>query len=495
MPAGKDEASGVVRHIAFDLGAESGRAILGSFVDGGLHLEELHRWSSRNTEVHGTRYWDVLYIFSEMKAGLRKYVERYGGRVDGVGVDTWGVDFGVLGESGQMLQNPVQYRDRRTDGMPEKCYEIVSRARIYEITGIQFMSINTLYQLRALQETAPEVLRAGKTLLMMPDVLHYFLSGSKQCEYTMASTSQLLDVHARDWSEELFDAFGLPLEIMPEVVQPGTVAGALDAGVAKETGLKHAPVILPCSHDTGSAVLAVPAEGENWGYISCGTWSLMGVELDAPLTSPAALEAGFTNEGGIGGTIRFLKNIAGLWVYQQARAAWARRGEEYSYAELTEMAAGAPAFQTVIDIDAPLFLNPDDMLDAIARYCKDSGQAPPEGVAAAARAILEGVALRYAVALHRLEGVLGKPLEKIHMVGGGIQNELLCQFASDAMNRPVIAGPVEASAMGNLLTQAIGSGCIADAAAARSLVTAATSPKVYTPRDAARWRPVVERFV
>lgn len=479
------------RYIAFDLGAESGRAIAGTFSESGaLTLDELHRWPSRNTEAAGTRYWDVLYIFEEMKEALRAYANRFGGHADGIGVDTWGVDYGILGPSGQLLQNPVQYRDHRTDGMVEEAFKTVSRDAIYAETGIQFMQINTLYQLLALKRDAPEVLREGATLLLMGDLLHYFLSGKKCCEYTNASTSQLLDVKARTWSESLISSFGLPRTIFPNIVEPGTVLGPLLDGVVRETGVR-APVIAPATHDTAAAVIAAPGEGEDWAYISCGTWSLIGVEAPTPITGAAALAANFTNEGGVGGTIRFLKNIMGLWVFQQARAAWRRRGEEYGYSELTAMASEATPFATVLNVDDPLFLNPADMLDAIARHCADTGQAPPAGPAATSRAIIEGLALRYAVKLAELERCTGRSLNRIHMIGGGIQNELLCQLTADATGRPVIAGPVEATAMGNLAIQHMAKGHLADREAVRRCIAAAAGLKSYEPLHQAAWRPIL----
>jgi len=482
------------RYLAFDLGAESCRAIVGTFERGSISLEELHRWPTRNEQVGETRFWDILYIFGELKNSLRKYRDKYGPDLEGMAVDSWGVDFGILGESGNLLQNPVHYRDHRTDGILEKAFEVVSREAMYRETGIQLMQINTLFQLWSMKAGAPEVLREGRTFLMISDLLHYFLSGVRRCEYTNASTTQLLNVESRQWSQMLLDAFGLPGHIMPEIVEPGTILGPLDAGIAADVGLSSANVIAPCTHDTASAVLAVPATGEDWAYISCGTWSLMGLEMPAPITSDAALSGDFTNECGIGRTITFLKNIVALWLLQRCRAMWARRGDVYEYAELTDMARSAPAFAAVIDVRDPVFLNPQDMIDAIGVHCKSSGQQPPEGVASTVRSILEGIALSYAVTLTELERVTGRRINRIHMVGGGIQNELLCRLASDATGREVIAGPVEATAMGNVATQAIATGLLPDPTAARKLTAKAASPKVFEPQDTGPWRPLVERL-
>ena len=476
------------RFLAIDMGAESARAIVGHVGEDALEMEEIHRWASRNVTVHGTQYWDILYMFSEIKNALGLYVQKFGPTLEGIGIDSWGVDFGILGASGQLLQNPVQYRDHRTDGLMEKASETLSREDLYAETGIAFMPFNTLYQLWSLKGAAPELLREGKTFLMMSDMLHYFLSGTAACEYTNASTTQLLDVRTHQWSEKIFGDFELPLDIMPEILQPGTVLGPLHMDICAETGITHCDVITPCTHDTASAVLAVPAEdGDDWAYISCGTWSLMGAELASPITDPEALAANFTNEGGHGNTIRFLKNIMGLWVLQGARAAWAKRGETYEYAELTEMAKHAPAFEVILNIDDPIFYNPDDMLDAVAEHCKVTGQSPPTAIAATARAILEGLAFRYALTLKDLENATKHTYSRIHMVGGGIQNELLCQMASDAMGRVAIAGPVEGTAIGNIVTQAIGKGVIKDRVAARRLISNSVTLKTYEPDNHAKW--------
>lgn len=482
------------RYMAIDMGAESARAIVGHFEDGSLRLEEIHRWPSRNATVAGTEYWDLLFIFSEIKHALREYGLKYGSKLAGIGIDSWGVDFGVLGESGQLLQNPVRYRDHRTDGLMEKAKSVMTHEAIYEETGIAFMQFNTLYQLWAMQKSAPEVLREGRTFLMMSDMLHYFLSGVAKCEYTNASTGQLLNVHSRQWSNKIFEAFKLPRSMMPEIAEPGTILGPLTEEVAADVGLDRIPVITPCTHDTASAVLAVPATTADWAFISCGTWSLMGAELPSPVASEAALAANFTNEGGYGHTIRFLKNIMGLWVLQQARAAWARQGETYEYADLAERARASKPFATVLNIDDQGFYNPANMLDAVTEHCRATGQEPPADVGATVRAITEGLALRYAVTLRQMEQVTGRRFETIHMVGGGIQNELLCQLASDAMGRPVVAGPVEGTALGNIATQAMATGQLADHAAARSLIASITDLKVYEPGDGKPWQPLIEKF-
>jgi rhamnulokinase len=388
----------------------------------------------------------------------------------------------------------VQYRDHRTDGLLEAARDVMPHETIYEKTGIAFLQFNTLYQLWALARSKSEVLRSAKTFLMMPDLVHYCLCGVAACEYTNASTTQLIGALSREWDPVLFEAFGLPRDIMPDIVPPGTVLGPLDADIAHAAGLNAPKVITPCTHDTASAVLAVPTTSTDSVYISCGTWSLMGAELDSPLTTPQAWAHNFTNEGGYANTIRFLKNIMGLWVFQQARASWAQRGQEFSYAELVAMAEEAPPFSVVLNIDDPIFFNPDDMLDAIDAHCRATGQTPPTDVATTARGILEGLALRYAVTLHELETVTGRAFSRIHLVGGGTQNSLLCQLASDATGRPLVAGPTEATALGNIVTQAIATGALPDHHAGRALIARVTDTQTYEPKTPETWEPLRERF-
>ncbi len=482
------------RFLAFDLGAESGRAIVGTLDGDRVSLEELHRWPSRNAEIHGVRYWDVLYIFAEMKEALARYARQYGPELAGIGVDTWGVDFGLLGPSGQLLQNPLHYRDHATDAILEPAFNIMPRDELYRRTGIQFMQINTLYQLHALRQRAPEVLDAASTFLTIPDVFNYMLCGRKACEYTEASTTQLLDVHQRTWDADILEAFGLRRELFPEVVPPGTVLGPLSEAIRAETGIGQTAVVAPCTHDTGSAVAAAPAAGSDWAYLSCGTWSLLGAEVDEPRATEEALRHNFTNEGGYGRTIRLLKNIMGLWVLQECRAAWERRGQQYSYHELAVWANDSEPFATLLNIDDPAFLNPPDMLEAIAAQCMATNQAVPEKPGAVARAVLEGLAIRYADVVGRLEAIMGTEVNTLHMLGGGIQNELLCQFTCDAINRTVIAGPVEATAMGNIAVQAIAQGALSGLAEARELIGRSSELKRYEPRAAASWQQQLARF-
>jgi len=483
-------------YLAFDLGAESSRAIVGWLEEGRIQFEELHRFPTRNVQVQDRLYWDILYIFSEMQEAIAKFVRQFGPECAGIGVDTWGVDFGILGESGELLQNPVAYRDHRTDGIVERAFEeILPAEELYGRAGIQFLQFNSIFQLWALSQTAPEVLREAKTFLTVPDLLHYFLSGVAKCEYTEASTSSMLDVYTRDWDRELIEKFGVPTDMLPEIVPPGTVLGPILPHLSRVTGIHpETPIITPCTHDTGSAVVAVPAGEGSWGYLSCGTWSLLGAELPEPNTSELALAHNFTNEGGYGRTIRFLKNIMGLWVLQECRRAWERRGEQYSYAELTKWASESKPFQVVINIDEPGFLNPDDMLETIAEQCARTGQTMPAEPGAVTRAVLEGLAIRYAIVVDQLEEAIGRDFEVLHIVGGGTQNKLLCQLTADATGMPAVCGPVEATALGNLAVQMMAKGDIADIAEARRIIAESSEIERFEPRDIEAWKDAHLRF-
>jgi len=481
-------------YIAFDLGAESGRAIKGEVRDGRLVIREVHRFLNTPVPVHGTIRWDVLGLLGNLREGLRSCARDAGADPAGVGVDTWGVDFGLLDESGELLTNPVHYRDRRTEGMIELACEIVGRERIYAITGIAFHPFNTLFQLLALHRADPPWLRAARTMLMMPDLMHYFLCGARSAEYTIASTSQLLDARTRNWSDELCESLGLRRDLLPPTVEPGTVLGTLTQETQRECGIGAVPVVAPASHDTGSAFAAVPATGKEWVTLSCGTWSVMGIEIRSPRTDRACLERNFANEGAVDGKIRLLKNIMGLWVLQECRRSWAREGQELDYATLTAEAAEAAAFPCILDIDDAAFYAPEDMRAAIAQFCARTGQRMPEDRGALVRAIIEGIALRYRAVLGELEEIIGRQMPVIHMVGGGTQNRLLCQMAADATGRPVVAGPVEATAIGNIVMQMVGTGELASVAEGRELIRRSVAPEHYEPRDTDAWDEAFARY-
>jgi rhamnulokinase len=479
--------------LAFDLGAESGRGVLGLLEGGRLRLEVIHRFPNGPVRTLDTLHWDVLRLYSEMLHTLRLCASGHGS-LDGLGVDTWGVDFALLGRGGTLLGNPRHYRDPHTEGVMERAFARVGAAEVFRRTGIQFMRFNTLFQLLALQEARSPLLDAAQTLLFMPDLFHYFFTGIKVNEYTDASTSQLLDPATRSWAGDLVGAFGLPGAILGTLVQPGTVLGPLRPAVAAETGLNPAPVIAPASHDTASAIAAVPASGSSWAYLSSGTWSLLGVELPAPLVNEQVRAANCTNEGGVGGSVRFLKNIMGLWLVQECRRAWERAGTPYSYDELTRLAAAAPPFVSLVDPDDPSFILPADMPAALADYCRRTGQPAPADPGATVRCALESLALCYRWVLERLEALTGRRAEVIHVVGGGSQNALLNQMTADACGRPVLAGPAEATAAGNVLVQALGLGVLGSLAEAREVVRRSFEVRTFMPRQADAWARPWERF-
>ncbi len=479
--------------LAFDLGAESGRGILGSFDGARLRLEVLHRFSNGAVPTLDALHWDVLHLHNEMLQSLRLCAAKHGA-LDGVGVDTWGVDFALLGRDGALLGNPRHYRDPHTEGVMEEAFARVPRDEIFRRTGIQFMRFNTLFQLLAMRRDRSPLLDAAETLLFMPDLFHYWLTGIKVNEYTDASTSQMLDPHARTYAYELIQSFGLPTKILGTLVQPGTVLGPLRPSVLRDTGINAAPAIAPASHDTASAVVAVPASARSWAYISSGTWSLMGVELPQPLVGEAARAANFTNEGGVAGTTRFLKNIMGLWLVQECRRAWERAGTSHGYDELMRLAETATPFACLVNPNDPSFILPANMPAALADYCRCSGQPAPDGVGGTVRCALESLALCYRWVLERLEALSGQRVEVIHIVGGGSQNALLNQFTADACDRPVVAGPVEATAIGNVLVQALGVGVLGSLSEAREVVRRSFEVRTFEPLRPDAWREPYERF-
>ncbi len=429
-----------------------------------------------------------------MLEGLRRAAHR-GGPPDSVGVDTWGVDFGLIDRHGLPLMDPVCYRDARTEGMVERAFARVSREEIFRRTGLQFLALNTLFQLLAMVEQESAILPVADRLLFMPDLFHYWLCGSKTAEYTIASTSQMLHAVARAWDRELLDRLGIPHRFLPDLVEPGTRLGALRPSVAEETGLPPGvQVICPAAHDTASAVVATPGEGDDWGFLSAGTWCLLGAEVPRPYLEPAVLEAGFSNEGGVRGTIRLLRNITGLWLVQECRRFWAGEGRDYSYAELTQLAAEARPFVAVLDPDDPAFAQPTRMPQAIADYCARTGQPAPESVGEYIRVCLEGIALAVRRRWEQLRAILGRGLTVLHIVGGGTQNTLLCQLVADAIGCPVLAGPSEATAMGNALVQAVGHGAL-DYVEARAVVRRSVELREYTPRERGMWDDAYARFL
>lgn len=468
------------RYLGVDLGAESGRTVVGSFDGKRLHLRETHRFPNTPVRALGTIHWDILRLWHEIKRGMAESVKQVG-TIHSIGVDTWGVDFALLDETGGLLANPIHYRDKRTDGMLAAAFEMVPKAEIYERTGLQFLSINSLFQLLAVSRTHPRLLSAASRLSFIPDLLTYWMTGNPVCEYTIASTSQMLDPRTKDWARDMLTRLGIPGHLFHEVSMPGKDAGALLAAVSDETGAMGARVMTTAGHDTAAAVAAIPAVGDRWCYISSGTWSLMGSELDQPSITEQGLADNFTNEGGVGGTIRFLKNIVGMWLVQECRRSFEKQGTTYDYATLAAMAAGADPFAAFINPDHPGFVAPDDMPTAIGEFCQKTGQTPPTEPAAFVRTCLEGLAFRYRRVLEQLEANTGRSIDTIHIVGGGSQNAFLCQMTADCCQRRVVAGPVEATAMGNCLVQAMADGEVADLAEIREIVRQSSQPVEYVP--------------
>ncbi|UCC64112.1 MAG: rhamnulokinase [Anaerolineae bacterium] len=481
--------------LAFDLGAESGRAILGQFDGERIQLSEVHRFPNAPVYLLDGMHWDVLRLWTEIKQSMALIAREHGGDLAGVGLDTWGVDFGLLDRDGALVSNPYHYRDSRTDGMIEEAFRRVRRKEIFEQTGIQFMPINSLYQLLSMIVSRSPALDIAETFLTMPDLFNYWLTGRKVCEFSNATTTQCYDPRKGDWAIPLLEKMSIPIHIFPEIVPPGTVLGELLPSVAEEVGTSGLPVIAPACHDTGCAVAAVPAEGPDFVYISSGTWSLMGAELPEPVINERSLTFSFTNEGGVGGTFRFLKNIAGLWLVQECRRMWARQGEEFSYDDLTQMAAQADPLQSVVDPDYGEFLRPGDMPARIRAFCEWTGQPAPQSKGAVIRCVLESLALKYRWVLERLEEILARHLEPIHIVGGGAQNRLLNQFAADATGRQVITGPVEATAAGNVITQAMALGQIGSLEEGRRIVRNSFDVATYEPAGGTEWDEAYTRFL
>jgi rhamnulokinase len=476
--------------LAVDLGASGGRVVSGAFDGRLLELEEIHRFENGPVAMGGQLIWDLPRLWQEVVAGLRAAAARHGGGVASVGVDTWGVDFSFLAADDTLLANPVCYRDPRTRGLLAAAEEIVPREEIFAATGLQFMEINSLYQLLALRRSP--VLQAADRLLMIPDLFHWLLSGQRSNERTNATTSQCFDPRANDWAFAMLERFGLPRRIFGPVIEPGTDLGSLRPEVAAETGLQAARVLVPGTHDTASAVVAVPAaeppsSRPDWCYVSLGTWALVGAELDRPLVTPECRALNFTNEGGVGGTTRLLKNVCGLWLVQQCRAAWRRQGKEWTWDQLTALAAEAKPLVTLVDPDDPALVAPADMPEAIRSLARAAGEPVPESTAAVVRAALESVAAAIRRRIGELDALLGRRIGRVHVVGGGVKNRLLCQMIADATGRPVVAGPVEATAIGNLLVQLTARAGVVDLRAMREIVRQSFEPETFEPRAAAAW--------
>jgi len=486
----------MAKYLAIDLGAESGRIIVVTVAADRLNLDEVYRFANGTVQVGDSLHWDVLRLWQEIKTGLRKAAAEHGGEIRSLAVDTWGIDFALLDRHGALVGNPHAYRDPRTNGMMEAAIEKLGRWEIYRQSGgIQFMAINTLYQLYSMAQTGDPALEIADSLLMIPDLFSYWLTGERACEFTDATSTQFYDGRAWDWARPLLVKLGIPDRILAHVIMPGTRLGGLLPSLAEESGLGRLPVIAVASHDTASAVVAVPAasDGREWAWLSSGTWSLLGGVSPEPLVTQQALEFNFSSYGGPGGLYLPWKNIMGLWLLQECRRSWERRGQSYSYDRLTAMAAGAQPFTAVLDPDHPSFLVPKDMPSVIADYCHRTNQRVPDGPGETARVILESLALCYRRTLDRLAQLQGRQFEALHVVGGGSRNQLLCQFTADALGMPVIAGPVEATAIGNAALQAVAMGDLASLAEARQLVRATCDVAVYQPGSRNGWDEAFSR--
>lgn len=482
--------------LGFDFGASSGRAMLGVFDGEKLALQEIHRFSNDPVMLCGRFVWDVPRLLYEMKQALLK-VSRAGVKLDAIGIDTWGVDYGLLDKNGRLLGLPVHYRDERTSGMREKVRELIPDAELFERTGTAYNTFNTIYQLYAMKQEGDPLLRQATDLLFMPDLLTYFLTGVKGTDYTMASTSQLLDCRARDWDRGIIGRLGLPAGLLGKVTLPGSARGCLLPEVGTECGVGPVPVIAVGGHDTASAVLAVPAREKNFAFLSSGTWSLLGVEIPEPLCTPEVREANYTNEGCVDGSIRLLKNIMGLWIIQECKREWDRRADAVDFSELVQMAIGAPAFKAIIDVDAPCFLAPGDMPNRIQGYCELTGQPVPRGRGEISRVVYESLALKYRWAIERLEkDMIKRPIDVLHIVGGGSKNALLNRFTAEAIKRPAIAGPGEGTVIGNLLMQAMALGAIPSIDALRGVVANSFPLRTFAPEtDGKAWDEAYARYM
>ena len=483
--------------LGYDFGASSGRAMLGVYDGEKIELSEIHRFSNDPVELNGRFVWDVPRLLFDMKQALVK-VANAGIKLDAIGIDTWGVDFGLLDKNGNLCGIPINYRDHMTDGMMEKAFaEVASKEEIFRQTGLGFNQFNTLYQLYALKRMGDPALDIAEHMLFMPDLMAYLLTGKMGTEYTIASTSQMIDPVTKDWAYDLIDKFGIPRRILGEITPAGTLRGTLLPQIAQECGVDEIPVYAVAGHDTASAVAAVPAQEDDFAYISSGTWSLFGAEIKQPLTDKSVMDANYTNEGGICNTIRLLKNIMGLWIINECKRVWDRRGNKAGFAEIVKMAEEAPAFKAVINVDDPRFLSAGDMPGRIQDYCRETNQPVPEGIGEISRVVYESLALMYRWAMDALErDMLKKPVKVLHIVGGGCNNVMLNQFTADAIGRPVVTGPSEGTVIGNLMVQAMAAADVKDMKQLRKVVANSFPTKTYQPQgDSAAWDAAYQKLL
>ena len=480
-----------VKVLALDFGASSGRAIVGTFDGEKISLKEIHRFTNDPVILVDTMYWDVLRLFHDIKTGLIKAKQE--GKIQSLGIDTWGVDFGLLDKNGKLLENPVHYRDARTKGMMEKVFSKIDKEKLYNVTGNQFMELNTIFQLMAIKEQQPELLDRAETMLLMPDLLNYFLSKEKCTEYTIASTTQLLDAKSKKWSSEIIENLNLPKNIFTNIVQPGTKIGKLSKEISEELGIDSIDVIAVAGHDTQSAMVAVPTQEEDFIFLSCGTWSLLGTELAEPIINETSAKLNITNEGGAANKTSFLKNIIGLWLIQESRRQWIREGKEYGFGELEQMASKVGKIDSFIDTDNEEFIPAGNVPKRIREYCERTGQYVPQNEAEIVRCIDQSLAIKYRYALEQIEASTGKKYQAINIIGGGIQSKLLCQLTANVCGRKVIAGPVEATVMGNIALQLIALGEIKDIKEAREVIANSENVTVYEPQNDEDWDAIYNK--
>lgn len=478
--------------LALDFGASSGRAIIGTFDGEKISLKEIHRFTNDPVIVQDTMYWDVLRLFHDIKISLIKAKQQ--GKIKSLGIDTWGVDFGLLDEQGKLIGNPVHYRDKRTNGILPKAFAKLDKDTFYKLTGNQFMELNTVFQLLAQKEQDPDTLARAKTLLFMPDLFNYFLSGKKVSEYTIASTSQILNAQAKNWSSEIIENLHLPKDIFTDIFQPGTKIGTLSDSICEELGLDKIDIVAVAEHDTQSAMTAVPTQDDDFIFLSCGTWSLLGTELNEPIINQTSAELNITNEGGANNKISFLKNIIGLWLIQESRRQWIKEGKEYGFGELEQMAKQVGFINSFINTDDSQFVSAGNIPQRIRDYCKQTNQYVPQNEAEIVRCIDQSLALKYRFALEQIEACTGKNYPAINIIGGGIQSKLLCQLTADVCGKPVIAGPVEATVMGNIAMQLIALGAIKDLKEARKIIANSEKITVYNPNEHDKWNEIYNKL-
>jgi rhamnulokinase len=479
---------------AFDLGASNGRLMVSGFDGNRFSLEEVHRFPNHPVPLTGHYYWDILRIFQEMKVGIGKSINKGYKSIEGLSIDTWGVDFGLLTETGELLGNPYSYRDPYTQDSLKEIEKEVPGKVLFTRTGVQPEALNTICQLYAMKNNNPRLFERAETLLLTPNLISYLFSGVKANEFTISTTTSLFNIQMRNWDTDLLERLDLPVEILADIVMPGTILGPTLQSIQNELGIGPVKVIAGAGHDTACAQAALPIKQENSAFMSCGTWILMGVQVRDPVISEQALEWGFTNEGTADGEFRLLKNIMGMWLIQECRAAWAKEGRSFTFEQEAQLIRDAASFNSIVDPDDPSFFNPENMPKQIRNYCIRSGQKPPENPGDFLRSILVSLSLKYRWVLEKLEYLIGKPIEVIHMGGGGIQNELFCQFTANATNRPVLAGPVEASAIGNSITQWIALGKIKDLSEGRKIVERSFPVKLYEPQNQLEWQEAYGRF-